>query len=162
MNMKTRYFSAPALLASSGLLVLTNVYAKSSAPIQNIHNLPIQITLQQAIDENCDGLMDASKPQATINACIIYTITATNMSDSSLFNIRLSGNIPPETQLYTPLSIIKNNSAYLLPHQIGQEINDDGIPTVYALFDYLGSGKEHSITLQYSVRIRQNTHLSSL
>ncbi len=155
--MKAQDLFTPAVLATlyagGGLLMLTNTYAGNSANSQNTS--PIQINLQQAIDENCDGRADEGKSQATPNTCIIYTITATNLSDKRLFNIRLSGKIPPNTRLYKPLTVVDNDSTHLLSHQIGRDINDEGIPTVYASFDYLDSGKEHSFTVQYSVRIQQ-------
>ena len=88
------------LLAQISLLAACLLPLSNSNAITNAY--PVSISLQQAVDKNCNGNVQ-DKQLAIPGACILYTITATNLGDTPVFNIRLSGKIPKHTRLYSPL-----------------------------------------------------------
>ncbi|MEE9351880.1 MAG: hypothetical protein V3U78_06435 [Thiotrichaceae bacterium] len=132
------------------LLVISNSYA---TPQSN----SVKVSLQQAIDKNCNGNTE-NRQLAIPGACIVYTITATNLSDAPVFNIRLSGKIPKYTKLYKkPLSKLYKqpniNNDNSLEETILTSNPATGEPLIQSLFSRLEPGHAHSITMQYTVRI---------
>ena len=64
----------------------------------------LKIQLYQAIDANCDGVIDHdygfNKPLSVLpQQCVIYKIEAKNISSKNLSNLTITGNIPSYTQL---------------------------------------------------------------
>ncbi len=64
----------------------------------------LKIQLYQAIDANCDGVIDHNyvfnMPLSVLpQQCVIYKIEAQNISSNNLDNLMIKGNIPVYTQL---------------------------------------------------------------
>lgn len=110
------------------------------------HASPVEISLQQAIDSNCDGITE-EKLQATPGACIIYSITTTNNSNSTLYNLNISGRIPEYTRLYQPI-ILEDN---MLTHKSTQIEKDNHI--IKSQLGKLEPGENHAVVLRYAVQV---------
>ncbi len=113
------------------------------------HSSLVKISLQQAVDKNCNG-NTKNRQLAIPGACIVYTITATNLSDAPVFNIRLSGKIPKHTKLVRRLSVNESSPS---KETILTNNSETGEPMIQSLFSRLDPGSEHSILMQYTVRI---------
>ena len=114
-------FIIKALVIAVLLIPLTPIQATDSESAITVH-------LQQAVDANCDGVSDSafssSGNKFTIlpQQCVIYKITAQNLSNQYLTNITLTGNIPQYTQLQ-PNSISVYENEKLRPAVAYQSVN---------------------------------------
>ncbi len=113
------------------------------------HAHPVEIKLQQAIDEHCDGTT-SGRQLAIPGACILYTVTATNYTDETVFNVVIKGKIPAYTQLFDSLLISSNQPSSPAVVIYSATHNE---PIIQQLFSRLDPGKDQSIIMEYRVKI---------
>ncbi len=112
----------------------------------------LKIQLYQAIDANCDGVIDYhyvfNKPLSVLpQQCVIYKIEAQNISSKNLTNLMITGNIPLYTQLKAE-SISVDKEGKLRPMVVYQSPDSRKINTKLATLAPL-----KTITMFYSVMV---------
>ncbi len=109
----------------------------------------VQLQMEHAIDQQCDGITDTTA-KAIPGNCIIYTVTAINTSNTIYRNISISAHIPEHTTLVQAYRYSHNKQP--LPSTTSN--NTDGIKLIETRLDALKPGEANEISVHYSVKIR--------
>lgn len=133
--------SIQVLLLSTSLLIPATNHAAS-------HSKIITISLDQAVDKNCDG-KTSTDFLALPNSCILYTITATNYGKSPVFNISLQGKIPKHTKLY---DLIPPTANHAVTATVVKK-SKSGRASIQQEFERIEPGENNAIIMQYTVKI---------
>ncbi|HPE59956.1 MAG TPA: hypothetical protein PLB10_06425 [Thiolinea sp.] len=137
--MKIMRWLASLLLFSFGLLLTGDSIAAD----------PLQITLTQAVDRDCDGVAEAATAVASTaeiapGECLAYRIELENHSDRMLERLDLTALIPPHTRLQQAPSWQRQ-----APVQVMTQ--DEG--SVHIRLDTLAPGAANRRVLRYGVRV---------
>ena len=131
------------------LLPLTVIALLSFSGLAQATPNQLEINLQQAVDQNCDGISE-QQTQAAPSECIIYSIEAINLGETSISKVQLTAKIPQYTKLYSAMklknSLLKNPTA-----TYQQFTNKEGFITVS--LGTLKAGEKHSQLLSYVVQV---------
>ncbi|MCB1619908.1 MAG: hypothetical protein KDI44_04115 [Thiothrix sp.] len=133
--MKTMHWLASLLLFCLGLVLTGDSIAAE----------PLQITLTQALDQDCDGVAEgAATTMIAPGACLSYRIMLENHSGRLLKNLNLSALIPQHTRL-------RQVPAWL-DHAPVQVLTQDEHGLLIRL-DSLAPGATNRRVLVYGVRV---------
>lgn len=131
--MKTTY-----LLAALMTTIMSNIATAS----------PVQITLQQAIDKNCDGTPEQST-QVVSGECIIYTMTTKNNSNQTISNVEVTGRIPANTHLFQSMPLTNS----IFEYKNTRVVRDGGMSKIKSNISQLAPNKNQSVIMQYAVQV---------
>lgn len=131
--MKTTYLLA-ALMAT----IMSNIATAS----------PVQITLKQAIDKNCDGTPEQST-QVVSGECIIYTMTTKNNSNQTISNVEVTGRIPANTHLFQSMPLTNS----IFEYKNTRVIRDGSMSKIKSNISQLAPNKKQPVIMQYAVQV---------
>ena len=110
---------------------------------------PIQLKLQRAMDNECDGIPDTTA-KAIPGSCIIYEITALNTSNTTYQNVVIAAQIPQQATLIQTYRYSHNQQA--LPSEIARRSGDTHL--IKTRLNTLRPGIANQVSVNYLVKIR--------
>ena len=114
----------------------------------------LSLLLQQSVDANCDGVLEAPytselRLKALPKQCIMYKVSAKNISEDILYNIVINGKTPLQTHvLFHRSHFYKNDELHqnsVFNAKRSAQLNSK-VTTLLP---------NHTITLLYSVRVNE-------
>lgn len=106
---------------------------------------PVSVLLSQAVDRDCDGIVDAhGSAEVLPGSCIRYHVTVTHVGSKPLDAVEVNVRVPSDTQLVRSLRIVEGEA--LVSKALF--INEDDRVRVQ-----LGRVRAGNVSFQYSVRV---------
>ncbi len=134
------------------MLRIKYIGALASLFIMPFAHANVDITMTQAVAENCDGIT-SDRVDVLPGDCIMYRAIAINNMDTDAFKVTLRLKIPKYTRL-EQFPIIQQNGEYLnnVSYRITRAYGkDDGL--MQASVPVLKHGSKNAISVEYSVRV---------